>query len=92
MKDNNSRKKIKFILAWYSEQKHRSTTQKLILLNRWIKSCSQFEEYEMAKALLNEKRILIRQIRLSKIGERSFLQKLKLYFKILVRKIKSKNI
>jgi len=77
---NNSRNKVKFILAWYSaERKKLNDNQKILLLNRWIKSCTQFEEYEMSNALLNEKRMLVRRMRIKKVGEKSFFKKLKLH-------------
>lgn len=84
-KDND--KKIKFILAWYNSEKCKYTTeQKLVLLNKWISSCSQYEEYEMAKALLVEKIIVIKEIRLSRIGKRTFFRKAVLLIKITKRK------
>ena len=77
-------KKIKFILAWYSKEKIRlSNEQKLMLLNRWIKTCSAAEEYEMADALIHEK---IKQIRDARI-KRGIVKTIKLRIKILIRKI-----
>lgn len=87
--ENNSRNKVKFILAWYNlEGKKLKDAQKLMLLNKWIKSCTQFEEYEMSNALLNEKRVLVRKIRITRVGDRSAFAKLKLLIKILIRNTK----
>jgi hypothetical protein len=88
--ENNSRNKVKFILAWYNlEGKKLKDTQRLMLLNKWIKSCTQFEEYEMSNALLNEKRALVRKIRIARVGDRSAFAKLRLLIKILIRKTKN---
>jgi hypothetical protein len=85
---NNARNKVKFILAWYHlENKKLKDDQKMLLLNKWIKSCTQFEEYEMSNALLNEKRILAREIRVKIVGERTLYKKLILFIKILKRRI-----
>lgn len=89
MQSEDNNKKIKFILAWYNSEKYKYTTeQKLILLNKWITSCSQYEEYEMAKALLVEKIIVIKEIRLRKIGKRTFFKKVKLLIRFTIRKHK----
>lgn len=83
---NNSRNKVKFILAWYNKERVKLRDgQKLLLLNRWITSCTLFEEYEMSNALLNEKRMLVRRMRISKVGERSFFNKLFLVMRVIKR-------
>lgn len=83
---NNSRNKVKFILAWYdAERKKLNDNQKILLLNRWIKSCTEFEEYEMSNALLNEKRMLVRRMRIKKVGKKSFFKKLFLHAKVWKR-------
>ena len=86
---NNSRNKAKFIIAWYySERKKLNDLQKLALLNKWIKSCTQFEEYEMSNALLIQKKILVRQMRIAKVGEMSFSRMLLIFFKLFIRRCK----
>lgn len=85
-KKNNVRNKAKFIIAWYfAERKKLKDPQKILLLNKWIKSCTQFEEYEMANALLNQKKILVRQIRIAKIGERTLSKSLYILAKVMIR-------
>jgi len=89
-RDNNGRNKAKFIIAWYfAERKKLNDSQRILLLNKWIKSCTHFEEYEMSNALLTQKKILIRQIRISKIGERSFSNFMYLYLKMAIRRLKN---
>lgn len=84
---NNVRNKAKFILTWYNlEKKKLRDSQKVLLLNKWISSCTEHEEYEMSNALLNEKRMLIRSMRIKKIGERSWIKKTLLIARIALRK------
>lgn len=89
--NDNADKKVKFILAWYNaEKKKLNDKKKLELLNKWIASCTQFEEYEMSNALLNEKRILIRKMRFMKKGPRTGYDVFMIKIKYLIRKIKRK--
>lgn len=83
---NNSRNKVKFIIAWYHNERTKlKDNQKITLLNRWITSCTVFEEYEMSNALLNEKRILVRQMRLKKVGKKPLWKVIILHLKAAKR-------
>jgi hypothetical protein len=81
---NSTEKKVHFILTWYSEeQKKLNNEQKKALLEKWISSCTKYEEYEMADALLKKKIEVIRAIR-----TRTFFQKILLKIKVILRRIK----
>jgi hypothetical protein len=83
MGNSDTDNKVKAILAWYyEERKTLSDEQKLELLGKWIESCTQFEEYEMANALHKERLKLRRMAR-----SRTFLKELKLKLRIIFRKI-----
>ncbi len=84
-----SDKKVKFIKAWYTlEAPKLSLEKRITLLKKWIASCTNFEEYEMAQFLAKEKVKLIKQLRINKIGKRSLLNRLILIIKIIKRKFK----
>lgn len=84
---SESAKKVKFILAWYNLEKNKlSPEKKILLLNRWIISCRDFEEYEMAESLKQEKIKVIREIRVKKKGKRTFFNRIALIAKIIIRK------
>lgn len=81
-------KKIEYILLRYKvDSKKLNIHLKIELLKRWIKSCADCEEYEMALVLKTERNRLIRNLRLSRIGERSFFEKFKIRFAWWKRKI-----
>jgi hypothetical protein len=83
-------KKVRFILAWYNAEKAKlDDGKKLKLLNKWIYSCAKFEEFEMSNALLNEKRKLVRKIRLARVGERTVFRRYMLLLRIAIRKIRN---
>lgn len=89
--DSVGKNKQKFILAWYKIEKRKlSLNQQLMLLKRWSDSCMESEEYEMVNVLKLERIKVIRQIRLKKKGVRSILNYLRLYLRILLRRIKRK--
>ena len=75
-------KKVLAVLKWYDMEKIKmNDAQRILLLNKWIKSCTGFEEYEMSRALLSEKIKIIRARRYKK-RKRTFMQSLVLRFKI----------
>ena len=70
------RKKIEYILLRFKEDtKGLNFDAKSELLRLWIGSCLEFEEYEMAIALRNKRGQIIREYRLHKHGEKSWLKK-----------------
>lgn len=83
--------KIAYIIARYNFEKEKlNNAQRLHLLNIWINTLTEFEEYEMASALLNQKIQLIRSLSFKKKKERSILKLLRLRMRILIRKIRNK--
>jgi hypothetical protein len=75
------RKKIEYILLRYKlDSKKLTPALKIELLKRWIQSCVDSEEYEMAIVLKTERNKIIRLLRIKKIGKRTFLQKIKIIF------------
>lgn len=82
-------RKIKFILTWYSIEKRKlNTRQRLDLLKKWIVSCVDYEEYEMAIALKRERNKVMKTRRIEINGKRKLKDKIKLILKIISRKIK----
>ncbi len=87
--DEVVRHKIKYILLRYKvDSKDLDVTLRLELLKRWIKSCVDAEEYEMASVLRDKRNELIRSLRLVKKGNRHVLDNLILVIKWKFRKIK----
>lgn len=89
MGENTTNLRVKYILVRYNFEKEKlNVAQRLMLLDNWIASCTKFEEYEMAQALLSlkeaERKNLVRLVRNKK--PRTFLQTIKLRLKILRRK------
>lgn len=90
-----TKNKVKYILLRYKyESKDLKLHLRLELLKRWINSCVDSEEYEMASALQEKRNELIRDIRLSKVGHRHFVDdcyiQLKWNIRKIIRKIKLK--
>ena len=87
--DNLVKNKVKYILLRYKvDSKNLSINLRLELLKRWIKSCADSEEYEMALALKKKRNELVRDLRLAKIGERSFMDEFMIKIKWSFRKLK----
>ena len=88
MGENTTNLRVKYILVRYNFEKEKlNVTQRLVLLDNWIASCTKFEEYEMAQALFSLKEAeknLAKMVRHKKT--RTILQKIKLILKILHRK------
>ena len=81
--------KIAYIIARYNFEKERlNNAQKMHLLNTWINTLTEFEEYEMASALLSQKIQLIRSLSVRKKKQRSILRVLRLRLRILIRKFR----
>jgi len=88
-KKNKLGAKALAIITWYRRDKKKfNDKKKLQLLNDWIKRCASLEEYEISSALLHEKHLLSRSIRLAKIGPRPKLKTIKLFFILNYRKFK----
>ena len=84
---NMTQHKIAHIVARYNFEKEKlNNAQRLFLLNSWIERLTQFEEYELASALLSIKIQLIRSQACSKKRKRNTVQTIKLKIKILIRK------
>lgn len=83
-------KKIEYILLRYKlDSKKLSITLKIELLKKWIQSCAECEEYEMALVLKRERNKLMRMTRLLRVGERTFWEKFKIVLAWYSRKIKN---
>jgi hypothetical protein len=83
--------KIKYILLRYKiDSKDLSINLRLELLKRWIKSCVESEEYEMASVLKDKRNELIRSLRIAKVGDKHIIDKIIIKFKWALRKIKRK--
>lgn len=84
-----AKNKVRYILYRYKiDSKDLSLHFRLELLKRWIDSCVEFEEYEMASALKSKRNDLIRSFRLAKIGHKHPVDKFFVKLKWLFRKIK----
>jgi hypothetical protein len=82
-------KKIEYILLRYKlDSKKLSITLKIELLKKWIQSCAECEEYEMALVLKRERNKLMRMIRLLRVGERTWLERMKIVWAWHLRKFK----
>lgn len=90
-----AKNKVRYILYRYQlDSKDLSAHLRLELLKRWIGSCVEFEEYEMASALKEKRNSLIRSLRLAKIGNKHpvdrFFIKLKWCFRKFRRRFSLK--
>jgi hypothetical protein len=90
--DELAKNKIRYILLRYKiDSKDLNVSLRLELLKRWIKSCVEAEEYEMASVLKEKKNELLRDIRRAKIGERhifdGWIIKLRWAFRKFKRKL-----
>lgn len=89
--DELAKNKIKYILLRYKvDSKNLSNSLRLELLKRWIISCVNSEEYEMASALKEKRNELIRELRIKKIGDKNIYDKLYIKLKWWLRKFKKK--
>jgi len=88
---NLAKNKVKYILLRYQvESKELSAALRLELLKKWISSCVEFEEYEMALALKGKRNELIKDLRHARVGYRHFLDAVVLRLKWKIRKWKRK--
>ncbi len=72
--DESTKNKINYILLRYKiDSKDLSLHLRLELLKRWIQSCAESEEYEMASALKKKRNEIMRSIRLAKKGNKHFV-------------------
>lgn len=86
---STSKKKISFIKSWYnSECEKLSFNNKLKLSRVWIDICTKDEEYEMANALVAERRKMVIKHVKEKRARRSFLKRMSMWTYIQKRKIK----
>ncbi len=84
-----AKNKIKYIrLRYQIDSKDLSVNLRLELLKRWINSCVESEEYEMASALKDKRNELIRSFRIAKTGDKHIIDKLYIRLTWLLRKIK----
>jgi len=86
-----TKNKVNYIILRYKvESKDLSLNLRLELLKKWTLSCVEFEEFEMALALKNERHKLIRDIRFAKIGHKhpfdNFFIKIRWSFRKFKRK------
>lgn len=83
--------KVNYILLRYKvESKDLSLNLRLELLKRWILSCAEFDEFEMASVLKEERIKLIRDIRFAKIGNKHPFDNFSIKLKWIFRKFKKK--
>lgn len=86
-----AKNKTKYILLRYKiDSKDLNSSLRLELLKRWIKSCVECEEYEMASALKEKRNDLIRSLRIAKTGHKYILNNCYIKIKWLLRKFKRK--
>jgi hypothetical protein len=79
--------KIKYILLRYQvDSKDLKPSFRLELLKRWIDSCAEFEEYEMASALKRVRNDLVRSMRLAKVGHKHPVDRLFIKIKWVMRR------
>lgn len=88
-----AKNKVRYILYRYQiDSKDLNVTLRLELLKKWIVSCVQFEEYEMASALKEKRFDLIRALRLTKVPEKHPVDKFFIKLKWLFRKLKRRSL
>ncbi len=81
--------KIKYILLRYKiDSKDLNAELRLELLRRWISSCVEAEEYEMASVLKYKRNDLIRSLRLAKVGNKHYFDECLVKLKWFIRKAK----
>lgn len=86
---STSKKKISFIKSWYnSECENLSFNNKLKLSRVWIDICTEDEEYEMANALVAERRKMVIKHVKEKRARRSFSQKIALWTYLKKRRVR----
>jgi hypothetical protein len=84
-----AKNKVRYILYRYQiDSKDLSVHLRLELLKRWIGSCVEFEEYEMASALKEKRNDLIRSLRLVKVGHKHPVDRFFIKLKWSFRKFK----
>jgi type III secretory pathway lipoprotein EscJ len=89
--DELAKNKIRYILLRYKvDSKDLNVTLRLELLKRWIKSCVESEEYEMASILKEKRNELLRAIRRARTGERHLFDDWIIKLKWVFRKFKRK--
>ena len=87
---SNADKKVDFIKSWYiNECVALSFGDKLKLANIWIDICLQDEEYEMASAIKEEKKKIIKKHIKDKKSKRTFSQKFIVFLYLKKRKIRA---
>lgn len=80
-------KKIRFIKAWYiKECASLDFSSRLKLARVWIEICLKDEEYEMAAAIKEERKNIIKKHIKEKRSKRSFSQKFIMFVYITKRK------
>lgn len=88
--NKSTKNKINYILLRYKiDSKDLSLTLRLELLKRWIESCVEAEEYEMASALKKKRNEIIKSIRLARKGNKHFVDNWFIKLKWNLRKIKN---
>lgn len=81
--------KIKFIVAWYNNERTKfSFPTQILLAKTWMEICTKNEEYEMALALKKEKEKLVKNYLAKKRSERTWKEKLRFFFLKLKRKLR----
>jgi hypothetical protein len=84
-------KKIEFIKTWYIQECAKlSFGDKLKLARIWTEICLSDEEYEMASALQEEKKKVIKRHIKEKRSKRRLSQKFVIWLYLFQRKIKAK--
>jgi hypothetical protein len=84
-------KKIEFIKAWYTNECAKlSFGDKLKLARIWTEICLKDEEYEMASALQEEKKKVIKKHIKNKRKKRKFSQKFMIWLYLCKRRVSSK--
>jgi hypothetical protein len=83
-------KKVRFIKAWYiKECANLDFSDRLKLARVWIEICLKDEEYEMAAAIREEKRNIVKKHIKEKRSQRSFSQRFVIFMFLLKRRISS---
>ncbi len=91
-KDPAIQKKIIALFTWYDQEKQKlSLKNRLRLLNMWVYTLADEEEYEIALAFMKYKKpIILRKLRMLRKGKRSFSQELRIILRIYKMRLKAK--
>ena len=84
-----TKRKVEFILFWFRSEKDKLTfSEQKTLLDRWLDVLIESEEYEMASALRDEKKMVIKEFVKEKRKNRTLKERFRYFCLKIQRKIK----